>query len=344
MNTGNAVYGLIGATVLLWALVALVIFLFIWDFSQTFMLRVLGWGLGLTITMLFKTLLTKTCRRSFRGFYRTNPRSYNIGTLALECWFLGLGASVLVGRISQFLLAAVIWVGRIDVPYLSPNVHVGGYAFDAVPRHFVKELLVHEAHRHPYIERTTQMCLMRIKSKTFASPAGAAWRQVFVQSFMPWLKKYRVFQEGRIHAALQELDFRKEELDEGAKNVAARFLEDVRGDTLAVMSGINAVGEQLVSGTTAVVRGAHEGVEAVTTAAQDVATTTGALVGNVTSAALSLSSMKDNDSLGNIGAETMTPESNASINVKPQASVKEVGQAAKANSEPNPHEPACSIS
>ncbi|GKY96209.1 hypothetical protein MPSEU_000580800 [Mayamaea pseudoterrestris] len=297
MNTGNAIYGLVGAAILFWALVALFIFLFIWEFSQTFMLRVLGWGLGLTITILFKTLLTKTCRRSFRGFYRTHPRSYNIGTLALECWFIGLGASVLIGRITQFLLAAVFWVGRIDVPYLSPNVHVGGYAFDAVPIHFVKELLVHEAHRHPYIERITQMCLMRIKSKSFVNPAGAAWRQVFVQAFMPWLKKHRVLQEARIYAALQALDYRKEELEEGSKTVAARLIDDVRDDTRGVVFGVQNTGEQLVTGTTAIVRGAaHEGAGAVTSAAQGVATATGAVIGGVTSAALSLGPTKSSGS------------------------------------------------
>lgn len=87
------------------------------------MIRLLGWVLGLAITILVKQVLVRWCRTCFyAGFYRTNPMAANLTALALECWFIGLGGGVLVGRFLQFLLAACYFVGRTDVPFLSTDV------------------------------------------------------------------------------------------------------------------------------------------------------------------------------------------------------------------------------
>jgi hypothetical protein len=133
----------------------------------------------------------------------------NLVALALECWFIGLGGGVLVGRLVSFILAACFFIGRTDVPFLSKEVALGGYAFDYVPLNFVKDLLVHEAHRHPYFERLLAMYMMKLKSDKFCSDAGACWRQLFVLTLMPWFMKLRVFSDKRLEASLEVYNARR---------------------------------------------------------------------------------------------------------------------------------------
>jgi hypothetical protein len=99
---------------------------------------------------------------------------------------------VLLGRLTQFLLAMAFWVGRIDSVFLSEDVEVFGYRFDTVPFKYISEILVHDAHRHPYVERMGAMYLMRLKyGEHFCSDAGAAWRRLFISTLYPWMLKYR---------------------------------------------------------------------------------------------------------------------------------------------------------
>ncbi|KAL7565524.1 hypothetical protein ACA910_003805 [Epithemia clementina (nom. ined.)] len=216
MNTANAIYGLLGSTALVYFVVGLFIFLFLWPYTKEFMVSLTAWILGLGVTILLRMVLTGACRKAqYRAYYRIKPAGARITSLALECWYIGVAVSILIARISQFVAAAVFWVGRIDAPYLSEDVVLFGYGFDMVPSHYCKDLLVHEAHRHPYIERLTQMYLMMLRhGDRFISNACTAWRQLLVLAMMPWMLKYRVFKEERRIAAELEAENEAKRVEE----------------------------------------------------------------------------------------------------------------------------------
>ena len=123
---------------------------------------------------------------------RKQPRASNYNSLAMECWHLGVGGGTLLSRLAQFLFAAAFWIGRIDVQFLDEHVNLFAYSFDYVPIYYRREILVHETHKHPFINRLGGMFLMRIKhGSNFSSAAGTQWRLLFTIALFPWLAKYR---------------------------------------------------------------------------------------------------------------------------------------------------------
>ena len=168
-------------------------FLFLWPVTASTLMMVLSWCLGLGITIGLKSVVMMLGRKKYhQAFMRKRPRAANYNSLAMECWHLGVGGGTLLSRLGQFLFAAAFWIGRIDVPFLAESVNLFGYSFDYVPINYRKEILVHETHKHPFINRLGGMFLMRIKhGSNFSSAAGTQWRLLFTIALFPWLAKYR---------------------------------------------------------------------------------------------------------------------------------------------------------
>lgn len=189
--------------------VSLVVFLAVWDATKTKFIETFSSLVGLALTCMINQGVIFIFRQNvFRTFFRTHPAISNTWTLALETWHLALSPGVFVQRTFQILISAVIWIGRVDVPFLAETVNVFGIVLiDNVPTHYAKDLLTHEAHHHPYIERLAQLYLLRWHhGSDFGSRAGAVWRQIFVLALCPWLQQYRVYRQQRTKQTLLDLE------------------------------------------------------------------------------------------------------------------------------------------
>ena len=78
---------------------------------------------------------------------------------------------------------------------------------DNYPSIFLKDILSHEAHRHPYIELMGVMYLMKLRyGENFGKRAGSTWRLIFVYALMPWLNKYRIIDRNKEEVDKMDVD------------------------------------------------------------------------------------------------------------------------------------------
>jgi hypothetical protein len=97
-------------------------------------------------------------------------------------------------RFVKIMVVSAFYVGRLDTPLFAPGVGCfGPIVLDSHPIEFRKDLLIHEAHRHPYMERLAVIYLLKLRyGKEFGTRAGGQWRLIFVLALMPWLRRYRL--------------------------------------------------------------------------------------------------------------------------------------------------------
>ncbi len=136
-----------------------------------------------------------SCRYCFfKGLYRTRPAGANISMLGLEWANYVLSVAFVLIRMCKLIFVATTSIGKIDRPFLAHGVgQIGSFEFDSYPTIHTRDLVAHEAHRHPYIETLGHMYLMKLRyAHSFGNRAGSAWRLIFVYALMPWFHKYRI--------------------------------------------------------------------------------------------------------------------------------------------------------
>ena len=149
-------------------------------------------GIEGIITIIILKIIFFGClnKRWFLSFYRTRPFAANVMALALDWANFALSIGFVVARTIKLLFAAVIFVGKIDTPLLVKSPILT--RLDKIPDIFLKDIMFHEAHRHPYIEQLGAIYLMKLRYRDeFGKDAGTNWRLLFIYALMPWMSKYR---------------------------------------------------------------------------------------------------------------------------------------------------------
>jgi len=153
--------------------------------------------IGLVIVILIKMIITNCVidKKIYSGLFRSKPKTANVVSLFWETSSFVLSILFVISRAVKLGLLSIFYVGRVDTPLLAPNVALGPIK-DNGPLTFRKEIIISDAHRHPYMELLGLMYLMKLKhGKAFGTNAGSTWRLIFVSALMPWLSKYRIYKK-----------------------------------------------------------------------------------------------------------------------------------------------------
>jgi hypothetical protein len=192
---GSIFWGSFYTSVAVAIIIGVVVMLAVWPVTSNYFLAILANLIGLAVTLGLKYLVLLFLRRRYHAaFYRKRPARSNVLNVVLGCWNVALATGYVLARGCLLLLAAALHIGRIDVPFLAPDVKQFGLIdLDAYPTAYRKALLSSEAHRHPWIERLGSMYMMKLRhGDDFAKTSGSVWRLLFVFALMPWLRKYRI--------------------------------------------------------------------------------------------------------------------------------------------------------
>jgi len=203
-------------------LVGGVVFLAFWHVSRPVVIIIIAQLIGITVTVLLRMLILMFLRRQYcAAYYRKQTWQDNFMNTVLECWNIGISSGFMLIRSCQLFLLTACYLGRLDTPFLSSGVGVvNNIALDSYPNAFRKDLLSHDAHRHPYLERLGTMYMMKLRyGGEFGKRSGSCWRVLFVLCLMPWMRKYRLRTISSIDGLEEEIEQVESDLNEEAKNL-----------------------------------------------------------------------------------------------------------------------------
>jgi hypothetical protein len=143
---GSMFWGSLLGSFLVGSFVGLVIFLCLWQATVLYMAKVIALFVGVLAVAIIRISLLSICRCTmFRAFYRERPFSANISLLALEWANFALSVGFILVRVIKLVISALMFIGRIDTPFLAPKVgQIGPIELDNYPTIFMKDLLQHE--------------------------------------------------------------------------------------------------------------------------------------------------------------------------------------------------------
>mmetsp|Transcript_177 Transcript_177/g.328 ORF Transcript_177/g.328 Transcript_177/m.328 type:complete len:1179 (+) Transcript_177:143-3679(+) len=202
------------------------VFFLVYQVTRPIVVSIVAIVIGITVTLVFKSILiTVLGRVNYAAFYRKRPWLANICGVGLECWHLGLSSGYMLSRAIKLIVAATMYIGRIDQPFLGEGVGViGGTHLDKFPSIYRQGLLSADAHRHPYIERLGLIYLLKIRhGSKFGTTAGSIWRLLFVFSLMPWLRKFRIANDADIPEEIVML-----QLTSGSNTKYEKIIKDLQ--------------------------------------------------------------------------------------------------------------------
>jgi hypothetical protein len=193
--TGSLFWGCLVSSLVTGGSFGLIAFLFLWQATAYYAQRFVAIFTGIIAITLLRIGMICFCRHNYyRAFYRKDPAPANISILAFEWANFALSAGFIFVRLVKLLIIAGFAIGRIDRPFLAEGVgRINGVEIDNYPSIHLRDILAHEAHRHPLIQLLGTMYLMKLRyGDRFCRGAGSCWRLIFVYALMPWLHKYRI--------------------------------------------------------------------------------------------------------------------------------------------------------